>query len=169
MCVFLTTHDAIRIASPRYRENNNVVKIIMSNVSIKSAIHSFCIPCIEFKLDKNAATITIVASLFLSVHMYDASASPHRWVAILRARLDDQSHLMSKLKWLSLGLFKGGLFAHERTRRASPIRRGLPMLGRFYPLGLFDNVTTTRGLAFALPTLTPVLRRLRRVKSFVGR
>lgn len=33
------------------------------------------------------------------------------WVAILKVRLDDQSHLTSKLKWLSLGLFKRGLFA----------------------------------------------------------
>lgn len=45
-------------------------------------------------------------------------------VAILKARLDDQSHLTSKLKWLSLGLFKGGLFVWRDKSFAHSASRG---------------------------------------------
>lgn len=77
-----------------------------------------------------------------------------RRVAILKARLDDQSHLTSKLKWLSLGLFKGGLFvwrdkslAHSASRgRECPVTSTLsiPSLwqrrGGFRPILVFSFV-----------------------------
>lgn len=61
------------------------------------------------KYFKNAVRSTVCESRIYYFSWCFGTCRAVRWVAILKGRLDDHSHLMSKLNWLSLGLFKGGL------------------------------------------------------------